>query len=345
MYLSEIKPVYLAKEKRRGKGVSPIMIGNPEGGTTSSGLSIVVPVYNSQLSLEPLCRRLMAVLGETAQAYEIILVNDGSADDSWRVIQALTDSYKQVKGIQLMRNYGQHNALLCGIRAARKEFIITLDDDLQNPPEEIPRLIQKIQEGFDVVYGSPKKTRQGLWRNVPAYLVKLSLQSMMGARTARQVSSFRIFKTRLREAFSHYQSSFVSIDVLLTWGTRKFGAVTVHHNPREIGQSNYSLYRLISHSLNMVTGFSILPLQLATFVGFFFTLFGLGVLVYVIGRYFIYGGSVPGFPFLASLIAIFAGAQLFSLGIIGEYIARMHFRVMNKPPYSLAESINFGENK
>ena len=290
------------------------MIGNPEAGPISPGLSVVVPVYNSQLSLEPLCRRLMAVLGETACAYEIILVDDGSADDSWRVIQALAESCKQVKGIQLMRNYGQHNALLCGIRAARKEFIITLDDDLQNPPEEIPRLIQKIQEGFDVVYGSPKKTRQGLWRNVPAYLVKLSLQSMMGARTARQVSSFRIFKTRLREAFSHYQSSFVSIDVLLTWGTRKFGAVTVHHQPREIGQSNYNLYRLISHSLNMVTGFSILPLQLATFVGFFFTLFGLGVLVYVIGRYFIYRGFGARLPLFSLPDFHFCGGPAFFPG-------------------------------
>jgi glycosyltransferase involved in cell wall biosynthesis len=316
------------------------MIQEERTGPNKPGLSIVVPVYNSQHSLEELCRRLNAVLEKTGSAYEIILVNDGSGDGSWQIIQSLTAKYQKIKGICLMRNYGQHNALLCGIRAARMEFVITLDDDLQNPPEEIPKLIHKIGEGFAVVYGSPKRTKQNLWRNIPAYIVKLSLQGMMGAETARQVSSFRIFKTYLREAFAYYQSSFVSIDVLLTWGTKNFGTIPVEHKAREIGKSQYTVYRLISHSLNMITGFSILPLQLATLIGFFFTVFGVGVLLYVLGRYCLSGGSVPGFPFLASLISIFAGAQLFSLGIIGEYIARMHFRVMNKPAYSIHDTIS-----
>lgn len=158
------------------------MIKEESTGPIKPGLSVVVPVYNSQHSLEELCRRLTAVLEKTGSAYEIILVNDGSGDGSWPIIQSLAAKYQNIKGICLMRNYGQHNALLCGIRAARMEFVITLDDDLQNPPEEIPKLIHKIGEGFAVVYGSPKRTKQDLWRNIPAYIIKLSLQGMMGAK-------------------------------------------------------------------------------------------------------------------------------------------------------------------
>ena len=125
----------------------------------------------------------------------------------------------------------------------------------------------------------------------------------------------------------------MSIDVLLTWGTTRFAAVPVRHDPRQVGVSNYTFRKLVRHALNMMTGFSTLPLQLASVVGFAFTLFGLLLLVYVIGRYLIEGGSVPGFPFLASTIALFSGAQLFALGIIGEYLARMHFRMMDRPSY------------
>ena len=144
-----------------------------------------------------------------------------------------------------------------------------------------------------------------------------------------------ILRTRahLRTAFSNYHGVFVSIDVLLTWGTKRFAAISVEHNSRRIGQSNYTLGKLITHAFNMMTGFSVLPLQFASLIGFVFTFFGLVVLVYVLINYFIGSQRVQGFPFLASIIAIFSGAQLFALGIIGEYLARMHFRVMDKPPY------------
>jgi hypothetical protein len=142
----------------------------------------------------------------------------------------------------------------------------------------------------------------------------------------------------LRDAFSDYHGPFVSMDVLLTWGTTKFGSVCVRHNPRTIGNSNYNFRKLVRHAMNMMTGFSVLPLQLASVIGFFFTLFGIGVLVYVLGRYFIAGTDVAGFPFLASIIAIFSGAQLFALGIIGEYLARMHFRTMDKPTYAVRQT-------
>ena len=303
-----------------------------------TSLSIVVPAYNSELTLDDLVSRLNSVLtgmGMDDTRRELILINDGSRDGTWKVIQKLAAAHPWICGINLMRNYGQHNALLCGIRAARHGVIVTMDDDLQNPPEEIPKLLEKLSEGYDVVYGTPQKEQHGLLRDLASRTTKIALQGSMGAETARNISAFRAFRTQLRDAFVEYRSSFVSIDVLLTWATTRFTYIPVRHDPRRVGVSNYTFRQLFRHAMNMVTGFSVVPLQLASLVGFAFTFFGFALFVYVIVRFFLEGGSVPGFPFLASTIAIFSGAQLFALGIIGEYIARMHFRMMERPTYSI----------
>lgn len=298
-------------------------------------VSVVVPSYNSETTLVQLTERIRDVLNNFVEQFEIIFVNDGSRDNSWRVISELADRHPFVRGINLMRNYGQHNALLCGIRAARYEVIVTMDDDLQNPPEEIPKLLNALTEDYDVVYGTPEKEQHGLWRDLASQVTKLALKSTMGARTASDVSAFRAFWTQIREALVDYHGPFVSVDVLLTWGTARFTATSVRHDPRWNGSSNYTFRKLITHALNMMTGFSVLPLQLSSLIGFACTIFGLVILVYVIGRFLIEGGSVPGFPFLASIIAIFSGAQLLALGTIGEYLARMHFRMMDRPPYTI----------
>jgi glycosyltransferase involved in cell wall biosynthesis len=314
-----------------------------EGDIESRGYSVVVPVYNSETLLEELCNRIDEVLGGLGEDYEIILVDDSSVDKSWEVMNSLRGKNMNIKIIQLMRNFGQHNALLCGIRAARHDVIVTMDDDLQHPPEEIPKLLEKLREGHDVVYGSPQEEQHGFLRDLASQVTKLALQSAMGAGTARQVSAFRVFRTRLREAFSDYESPFVSIDVLLTWGTTCFNSIPVRHDPRKLGKSSYTFRKLMVHALNMVTGFSVLPLQLASLLGFLFTIFGIGVLIFVMSRYLILGGSIPGFPFLASIIAIFSGVQLLSLGIIGEYLARMHHRSMGRPSSVIRQAIGFGE--
>jgi undecaprenyl-phosphate 4-deoxy-4-formamido-L-arabinose transferase len=283
--------------------------------------------------------RLARVLEPNRELGELILVNDGSRDRSWEVIQELAGAHSWIRAFNLMRNYGQHNALLCGIRAARYAVIVTLDDDLQTPPEEIPRLLAELEKGCDVVYGTPQHQAHGFLRNMASSITKLALRGAMGATTARQVSAFRVFRTHLRDAFANYSGPYVSIDVLLTWGTRRFSAIPVRNDPRTIGVSNYTVGKLIAHAMNMMTGFSTLPLQIASIIGFLFTFFGFAVLCYVVGRYFLQGGSVPGFPFLASVIAIFSGAQLFALGIIGEYLARMHFRMMDRPSYAILGSL------
>jgi glycosyltransferase involved in cell wall biosynthesis len=305
------------------------------------GLSIVVPVYNSQDSLAELTARLQQVLTPLAKAYEVILVNDGSQDQSWQTICQLSERHAWVRGINLMRNYGQHNALLCGVRAASYETVVTLDDDLQHPPEEIPKLLSELDRGYDVVYGTPIHQKHSLWRNLASYFTRLALQGTMGVQNARKVSAFRALRTQVRSAFASYQSPFVILDVLLSWGTTSFAAVPVNHAARQMGVSNYTFRKLILHAINMVTGFTVLPLQLASLMGFGFALFGILVLFYVIGRYLVQGGSVPGFPFLASIIAIFSGVQLFALGIMGEYLARMHFRIMEKPTYVVREATEY----
>lgn len=296
-------------------------------------ISVIVPVYLSAETLPELVRRVGGALDAVTDRYEMILVNDGSPDSSWEVIEREIVGRSWLRAINLMRNYGQHNALLAGIRAARHDVIVTIDDDLQHPPEEIHKLLARLDASTDVVYGTPLAMQHGVWRNMASRITKSALKGAMGAEIASRVNAFRAFRTKLRDGFVDYRSPFLSIDVLLTWSTTRFSTVEVAHSPRRIGQSNYTFRKLMTHALNMMTGFSTWPLQLASMIGFGFTLFGLGVLGYVIGRYLVLGYSVPGFPFLASIIAIFSGAQLFSIGIIGEYLARMHFRMMERPPY------------
>ena len=304
-----------------------------------AGLSVVVPAYNSAEILPQLVQRLASVLGNLGLEYELILVNDGSRDDSWRVVQELSASYPWVRGISMMRNYGQHNALLCGIRAARYGTLMTMDDDLQHPPEEIPKLLAALSPNLDVVYAPPDREQHGFLRNLSSVITKLALGSAMGSESARKSSAWRVFRTQVRDAFADYHSPLVSIDVLLTWGTGRFGVRPLRHDPRPSGKSNYTFGKLVRHAFNMVTGFSVLPLQLASVIGLVFTVFGMGVLAFVVGRYVFAGSSVAGFPFLASIVAIFSGAQLFALGIIGEYLARMHFRIMEKPTYVVRETV------
>jgi undecaprenyl-phosphate 4-deoxy-4-formamido-L-arabinose transferase len=201
----------------------------------------------------------------------------------------------------------------------------------------MPRLLAELAAGADVVYGTTSGEHYGFWRGIGTRLTKLALRGVVGNEVAGKVGAFRAFRTELRDAFADYAGPHVSIDVLLSWGARNYGWVEVAHDPRAEGESSYNFARLATHALNVLTGFSTRPLRLASLVGLAFTLFGLVVLGIVFVNYAIRGGQVPGFAFLASLIAIFSGAQLLTLGIIGEYLARMHMRVMDRPPYAVRQ--------
>jgi glycosyltransferase involved in cell wall biosynthesis len=308
-------------------------------GPSTPSLSVVVPVYNSEGSLGPLVERLDSVLRSIGSEFEIILVNDGSRDRSWQVVTTLASGRPFIRGFDLMRNYGQHNALLLGIRAARHEVVITIDDDLQHPPEEIPKLIALLAEGYDVVYGRPQKAMHGLVRNLASRITKVVLQRSMGAETACNVSAFRALRVSVRDAFADYRGQFVSIDVLLTWGTTRFTSVKVLHDRRVYGASNYNYRKLVIHALNMVTGYSVVPLQVASGIGFLLTLLGIVLFLYVVSIKLVYDSPVEGFTFLAAMVALFSGAQLFALGMMGEYLARMHFRMMDMPTYTVRSAV------
>ena len=299
-------------------------------------LSVVVPVYRGEKLIEPLVSELARTLPSFANKYEIILVNDDSPDKSWEVIQRLKQDYKNVKSIRLMRNYGQYSATLCGARAASYEVTVTMDQDLQHRPEDIPLLLEKLEEGYDVVYGAPKKLPQGFIRNILTAATKRILASVMGVPSVKNISSFRAFRTQLRAAFGSSESTTLTIDVLLSWGTTRFTSVQV--NIGEAHASNYNFASLVRVALLIMTGYSTKPLRLASWIGFFMTLFGMGIFMYVVLTYFM-AGSLPGFPFLASIIALFNGMQMFALGIFGEYLARMFERSMNRPAYLVSEIV------
>jgi undecaprenyl-phosphate 4-deoxy-4-formamido-L-arabinose transferase len=214
-----------------------------------------------------------------------------------------------------------------------------MDDDLQNPPREIPKLLEKLAEGYDVVYGISRKRQQAWWKNLASAIVKRAIAFVMGLRTVRDIGAFKAFRADLRKAFDDFHSPDVLLDVLLSWGTTRFASVPVDEAPRTVGKSNYNLFKLIKVSLLVLTSYTTIPLRFASIVGFLFTLFGIGVLIYVLTVYFT-AGSIPGFPFLASTFIIFSGVQLFALGIIGEYLARVFERTGGRRTYSIGRTTN-----
>lgn len=302
-------------------------------------VSVVIPVFRSEKSIALVVRQLAAALPGITDSYEVILVEDNGDDGSWLVVESLAEEYEWLRGFRLMRNYGQHSALLCGIRAANNEIIVTMDDDLQHPVDKVPSLIELLDEGYDVAYGTPQRQRHSLLRNLASILTKWVLQGAMGAETARSLSAFRAFRTSLRDSFANYNGPLVNIDVLLTWGTTRFIAIPTPHAPRTLGKSTYSFGKLVTHTFNLLTGFSTLPLRFASAIGLLLTLFGFIILIYILlSQVLAFQFEVPGFTFTVSLISIFAGAQMFTLGIFGEYLARMHLRIMDKPAYIVRQS-------
>lgn len=298
-------------------------------------VSVVVPVYHSVETLPVLVRRIHESLPDTP--HEIIMVDDGSPATTWHMVEHLAATDPTVTGLRLGRNSGQHNALLAGVRAAKYDVTVTIDDDLQNPPEEIPTLLAALVDDIDVVYGAPAEVAQRRWRRSSSAWMRTLMASALGVDNAARMSSFRAFRTSLRHGFETDLGPGVSMDALLSWSTSRFSSVDVAHHNRAEGRSTYTFRKLLRFALDTATGYSAVPLQIAMTLGLVTALFGLGILVWVVGRAILGDSSVPGFPFLASMIAIFSGVQLITIGIIGEYLARMHFRVMRKPTYVVAE--------
>ena len=296
---------------------------------------MVVPTYKSPTTLIELVERIES-LG--LDAFEIIIVDDGNNDSTWDHIEFLSRTKKSVIGLRLGRNFGQHSALIAGVRKAKYSQIVTIDDDLQNPPEEIPNLLESLVTGVDVVYGVSTQVRQNIWRRFTSRTAKAIFAKVLGFESAISISSFRAFRTQLREGFAGDLGPHVSLDALLTWSTSRFSTLEVKHDARRVGKSNYSFNKLVRFMLDTATSYSARPLRLATTIGFVTTIFGLLILAWVVGNAVFVGDAVPGFPFLAASIAIFSGVQLVVLGILGEYLGKIHFRAMNKPTFSVSET-------
>lgn len=301
-------------------------------------ISVVVPCYRSSETLEPLVERIRLALAPITNDYEVILVVDDSPDDTWEVVQRLS-SQEQVRGLNLMRNYGQHNAILAGVLNAENELIVTMDDDLQHPPEAIPDLIRALTDEFDLVYGVAKVEEHGFWRNLASRAVKRAMVITLGVEHARKISAFRAFRNELKSPFMEVRDAFVSIDVILSWVTTRITSIEVEMERRAESESNYNVRSLFGHALNMVTGYSITPLKLVTMLGLATALLGFGLLVVVLVLFFTGRTEVAGFTTIASMVALFAGAQMAAIGILGEYLGRLHFRSMNRPTYVIRDEV------
>lgn len=295
-------------------------------------LSVVIPVYRSADTLRPLVERLVRVLDDLGREYEIIFVDDGSPDNAWEALCALQGSYaERIVAIQLMRNYGQHNALMCGLRHSRGKYILTMDDDLQHPPEEIPKLLKAIESSeWDLVYGSYDSKKHRAGRNIGSALANVFFKLVFRCSVA--FTSFRIIRRELLDSIFSYSLNFTYIDGLLAWNTQRVGQVNVKHDFRS-GRSSYSLRKLIVLMLNLFTNFSLLPLQLISLCGVLAASGGFVLSGYYFVHYMLTSDPVPGFASLMITILILGGVQLLSLGIMGEYLGRLHLNVNRKPQY------------
>lgn len=298
-------------------------------------ISVVVPVYNSAEILPALYSRLRAVLTDAGRSFELIFVDDGSQDASWSTLERLhAADPSHVVAIQLMRNFGQHNALMCGFRRARGDYVITMDDDLQHPPEEIPKLLAAIeQDRLDLVYGAYDRKRHGVAKNVASRIVNLFYRAVFQSPVT--VTAFRVMRRELLETILSYSLNFTFVDGLLAWNTRRIGEVTVAHHPRAAGRSGYRFGKLLTLALNLFTNFSLVPLQLVSFCGVTAAIFGFGLGLYYLVQYTMSGITVPGFASTIVSILVLGGLQLLGLGILGEYVGRLHLNVNSKPQYSV----------
>lgn len=297
-------------------------------------LSIVIPVYRSAGTLRPLVARLLNVLPGITNAFEIIFVNDGSPDNSWGVLEELQASHPdRVVAIELMRNYGQHNALMCGFRHARGAFVVTMDDDLQNPPEEIPKLVEAIKaRNLDVVYGGYGIKKHAPWRNLGSNTVNLFYRIVLGSPV--KLTSFRIIRRELLESIFSYRLNFTFVDGLLTWNTQRIGQVSVEHHARAEGRSGYSMRKLAALAINLFTNFSLIPLQAVSALGMFSAACGFLLSAYYLLKYLTSNITVSGYASIIIAVLVLGGLQLMAMGVMGEYLGRLHLNMNRKPQYT-----------
>jgi undecaprenyl-phosphate 4-deoxy-4-formamido-L-arabinose transferase len=306
-------------------------------------VSVVVPVYNSEDTLEQLIERLSAVFAGMNRSFEVVFVEDGSRDRSWEVLERIQAAHGDVvTAVQLMRNFGQHNALMCGFRHCRGAYVITMDDDLQNPPEEVPRLLRAIEDkGLDLVYGVEADKHHESWRNLGSAVTRYFYRTVFKSHVSP--TSFRVIRRALVDSVLTYDLNYTYVDGLLAWNTQRVGTVEVEHHARESGRSGYSLSKLLLLAFNLFTNFSLLPLQFVSLCGFLAALAGFAVGGFYVAQYFLANIAVPGFASIIVAVLVLGGMQLLALGIMGEYLGRLHINVNRKPQYTVRTALLGGK--
>ncbi|HHM06090.1 MAG TPA: glycosyltransferase [Gammaproteobacteria bacterium] len=303
-------------------------------------LSIIIPVYNGAKTIGPLVSRLHE---ELARRYEleVVLVNDCSPrDDSEKVCRQLCRKYRgSVSFVNLSKNFGEHNAVMAGLRYCTGDAAVIMDDDFQNPPGEVIKLVEKLSEGYDVVYSCYEKKQHHWFRNLGSRFNNFVASVMLGKPKGLYLSSFKVINRFLVGEVSRYDGPYPYIDGLILRVTRKYATVLVGHDPREEGRSGYNLHKLISLWLNMFTNFSILPLRVASIGGVLFALLGFAFALFVIVEKLADPTIPVGWTSTVCIILVVAGVQLIALGMIGEYLGRLFLKDNGSPQYVVREFI------
>lgn len=303
-------------------------------------ISFVVPVYNGARMVEKLLDRLIPV-GRSFGSFEVLFVDDGSADSSYEALLRLQQKFPEVCAIQLSRNFGQHNATLAGLAHASGEVIVTLDQDLQNPPEEICRLVDKLEEGFDVVYGIPQVRAHNAFRNLTSEFSKWVGRKIFATVQNGNFSSFRVMRKWLAAEIVKYDSGYIYLDGLINWTTSNVGSLPVRNDVSE-ARSQYSFFGLVNHGLNLLVNFSIKPLQIASVFGGFCALLGLVAALYIIIAKLLYNLPVQGWASLMVVVLVLGGVQIAFLGLLGEYIGRILMNSNRSPKYIVRDARRSG---
>jgi undecaprenyl-phosphate 4-deoxy-4-formamido-L-arabinose transferase len=311
--------------------------GAPVGDGASQGkeptLSVVVPVYNEAANLERLYARLAPVLDGTGRPYEVIFVDDGSTDRSLEALRRLHDAHAAIRVISLNRNYGQHAAVFAGLDHARGEVIVTLDADLQNPPEEIPRLLAEVDAGHDVVGGWRRSRRDPLIRRLLSRGMNLLASHMVGVRMRDYGCMLRAYRREVVEGLRGCREISSFVPALANSFARSPIEVPVEHDSRAHGRSNYNPFRLVRLAFDLMTGFSLLPIQVVSLAGIGIALLGVGFGGFLLVRRLFVGPEVEGVFTLFAILFVFVGIQVLALGLIGEYIGRIYLEVRRRPRY------------
>ena len=307
----------------------------------ASGLlySVVVPVYGSAAILPDLVRRLDAFFDKHGYRKELIFVVDGSPDQSWQVLQRLKQQQSKERTdivlIDLMRNYGQHSAVFCGMQHASGDFVITIDDDLQNPPEELGHLIRKIDEGYDVVFGEFHTKMHNIVRRFGSQIVGWLSTRLFRKPPSLVLTNVRIIRRQVVDAVCSFKTTMPYITGLLLMSGQTFANVQIEHHPRRVGKSNYEIRSLVQLIFRLVFGYSAFPLRLLCGLGFLVAFFS-----YIFGFYYLVRGisggtQVEGWLTLVVLLSFFQGMVLMIMAAMGEYLVRILAEVSNREAYRI----------